>query len=119
MRSIRSISHLSWNIEGLGNKLYDKCVIDKIRKHHIVALLETHGNAHTHIAIECYYTYQANRPKSGKKLHGSIAILVKQELRPGIKFYPAQSSDLLWTVSRKNFSKCSLTFILVLFTFQQ
>jgi len=106
MRNLYNISHLSvasWNVQGLGSKVTDQTFLNEIRKHHILALVETHCTSDMHIAIEGYYTYQVNRSKTGNKAHGGIAFIVKNELRPGIKFYSAQSNDLLWIHLKKDF----------------
>ena len=105
MKNIK-ISHLSiasWNVQGLKAKLNDPCFITEVKKHHIIALVETHYDDNTQLALEGYCVYQVNRAKSGHKAHGGIAIFVKKELRPGIKFYPAQSNDLLWVCLKKEF----------------
>jgi hypothetical protein len=108
MKNVHSISHLSiasWNVQGLGSKLNDASFVRELRKHHIIALLETHCTSDTQIALDGYLGHHVYRPKSGSKAHGGISIFVKKELRPGIKFYSAKSTDLLWICLKKEFFK--------------
>ena len=104
------ISHLSiasWNVQGLlnkeGIKTEDPFFVNEIKKHHIVALQETHSVSYMSIIVPGYYSYQVSRPKSGNKAHGGIAILVRDDLRAGVKFYPAEISDILWVCLKKGF----------------
>ena len=104
MKSYYNLSHLSiasWNVHGLGKKASDPKFLKEINKHHIIALVETHGSDDKPIAIEGYYAYQVNRSKA----HGGIAFIIKKELRHGVKFYPAQTSDMLWVCLKKEFFK--------------
>jgi len=80
--SAKYLSHISvasWNIQGIKskelNKVEDCKFISEIKKHHIVALQETHCSPNNYIQIDGYCTHQLNRPLSGKKAHGGIAFL--------------------------------------------
>jgi exonuclease III len=104
------ISHLSiasWNVQGLigksYNKLKDPSFLQELKKHHVIALIETHCTTDTSITIPGYYTHQVCRPKSNSKAHGGIAILVRSELRAGIKFYHATTNDIIWVCLKKEF----------------
>ena len=106
------LSHLSiatWNIHGIKskelNKLDDTTFIDEIRKHHIIALQETHCTPDSFIHVDGYHTFQVNRPLSGNKAHGGLAFLVKNELRRGIRLISGSTCDTLWLCMKKDFFK--------------
>ena len=101
MKTNLYMSHLSiasWNVQGLKgvsyNKLDDPDFIQEICKHHVIGLVETHCAPGTNVTVPGYISYQACRHKSDNKAHGGIAILVRNELRPGIKFYHASTNEI-------------------------
>ena len=87
------ISFASWNVHGLKNKdmskANDPSFVREISKHDIIALQETHLTSDMHFYIPGYVIHQANRPIAGVKSHGGVAFLVKESLKPGIKFINA------------------------------
>jgi exonuclease III len=110
MKYSNIITHLSiasWNVQGLiskeTNKIDDPNFIHEIQKHHIIALQETHTTSDMYINVPGYYTYQVSRPHVGRKAHGGIAILVKNELRAGVRFLSAETTDLVWVCLKKEF----------------
>ena len=73
--SIKYLSHISiasWNIQGIKSKYLNKtddCNFNReIKKHHIVALQETHSSPDSNIQVDGYCSYRVSRPLSGKKL---------------------------------------------------
>ena len=101
------LSVSSWNVQGLRsnelNKLNDPEFLNEIKNHHIIGLCETHSSADQHINVDGFFTFQINRPKSGNKRHGGIAILVRNEIRQGVKFYAGKTNDIAWICLRKEF----------------
>ena len=91
INNCKYLSIVFWNVQGIKSKVFNKLddpihvFINELQKHHIpvIGLQETHGNSKFNIDIEGFCTYQVNRPKSGNKCHGGIAIL-----HAGITFYP-------------------------------
>jgi len=106
-RILRHISIASWNMQGTGNsimkKIDDPQFISEITKHHIIGLVETHTCHGNYIKINGYHTFQVNRPKSGNACHGGIAILCKEELRQGLKFFNSPTPDILWVKLDKEY----------------
>ncbi len=106
----RYISHLSiatWNIQGLKgntfNKTDDMDFMSKIGKHHIIGLTETHCIPSDNIVIPGYHAFQASRPKTKNKAHGGVAIIVKETIRPGVKFFKGESNDIVWIQLMKEY----------------
>ena len=101
------ISFASWNIQGISsknlNKVHDPVFLKEICKHDVIALQETHCAPSDHIVIPGYVVHQVSRPLSGRKAHGGIALIVKKELKEGIKFIDSQSQDRLWLCMKKKF----------------
>jgi len=100
-----------WNIQGLiskdNDKTKDQYFQSEIRNFDILALVETHvvegqGNIPSVIGYETHFF---NRNKHAKARHGSggIAILVKPQLRKGIKFLPLAHKDYIWIKLDKTF----------------
>ena len=102
-----------WNIDGLhyriGNsrqsKLSESTVINKLTKYDLICLVETHCSPSDLVYLEGYSVVSNTRPKSknAKKFTGGISILVKQEIRKGIKFIEATHSEYLWLKLDKAF----------------
>ena len=94
-----------WNVHGIKththNKLDDTLFIHEINQHQIIGLVETHSTDTNDIQCENYYTLQINRPRSGKKGHGGIAILVHNSIKKGTKFRYSESPDLVWVQLQK------------------
>ena len=101
------ISIASWNVQGWKSKDFHKTddpdFLDEIKKHHIIAIQETHCAPNTYFQVPGYYVHQVNRKLSGKKAHGGIAFLVKNELKNGIKFINTTSNDMLWLCMKKHY----------------
>ncbi len=93
-----------WNIQGLLSKSHDKtndeCFLDAIKDNDIVGLTETHTVEGGTLppAIGDFETHYFHRPKHTKAPHGSggIAILLKPDMRKGIKIFPATHNDYIW-----------------------
>ena len=105
------MSLASWNVQGLKSKSLDKCncptFMSEIRKHHIISIQETHCSPDTYIKIPGYQVHQMNRPKSGNKKHGGIAILVKGTIKNGVQFLKPTSHNILWIQLKKEFFSMS------------
>lgn len=105
----RHISICTWNINGirsrLGNKLEDTSVSEKLRKHDIIILIETHAGATDNIILKDFMTYSFTRPRSkgAKKSSGGIAILLKDNLRKGVKIIKGAINECAWIKLDKNF----------------
>ena len=85
------ISFCSWNVGGLitekGNKLHDQNFIDQIKEFDIVLLSETHVGYETTVDVENFFYYPFCRQKSkNNRYFGGLGILIKKDIRKGIKF---------------------------------
>ncbi len=107
-KRIRYISHLSlatWNIQGTKshsqNKLQDKSFRREVSSHHIIGLTETHCVAEDDIGISGFHAFQKCRPKTKNVAHGGIAVLVKNEIRPGVSWCDGGCEDIAWVVLKK------------------
>ena len=93
-----------WNIQGLSskshNKIHDPTFLREIEGYDILGLVEIHTvqGENTTASIAGYETHYLSRPKHLKAKHGSegITILLKPNLRQGIKFTHAQNNDFVW-----------------------
>jgi hypothetical protein len=106
------ISMCMWNVNGMFNKslnyqkMNDDLFINEVKNHDIIALVETQTGPDDHIILEGFYpAIKADRPKpKGAPRHfGGIAVLVKQELRKGIKFLEHRTQDYIWLKLCKEF----------------
>ncbi len=105
-----SYSHLSiatWNIQGIRNTSLDKTVdedfINEIKPHHIIGLTETHCSPGELLSVPGYHAMLSCRNRSHTKAHGGIAVLVKNEIRKGIKLIQGNSQDTIWICLNQNF----------------
>ncbi len=85
------------------NKLQDQSFLDEIYKHHIIGLTETHSSPGEDITVSGYTTFQSNRQKSKQKAHGGLAFLVHNDIRPGVRFIPGSSNDIIWALLKREF----------------
>ena len=81
------ISWLSFNVEGLSSQLDDPNFHELINRHDINILTETWRNTNSKLNLPNFWDYSQIRPKHVKafRYSGGISILIKKELRPGIK----------------------------------
>jgi hypothetical protein len=63
-------------------------------------------------------TFLNDQSKNGRYF-GGLAILYKDELKPGIKLLPIMNSNFHWFILKKDFLILKKTFILVLFIILQ
>lgn len=77
----------SWNIEGVTKKLSDNNFLRDIKEYDFVTLVETWLPHDLKLEIDGFYSFSKTRNKHSKaKRHsGRISLLVKTELRQGIK----------------------------------
>jgi hypothetical protein len=91
-----------WNVEGLNvnkdSKLSDPDFLHVIKQHDIIALAETHIGENDSINVEGYKSVKLCRPLTSKinRYFGGIAILYRQQLRPGLKFLEHRNNDYIW-----------------------
>ena len=108
----RTLRLCCWNIQGIqnqqvGNKLNESEVASTFMRYDIICLLETHGDLDTNIDLKGYKSFAVCRPKFGKarKPSGGIAVLVKDEVNPGVSIIKSTHlpHDMLWLKLNKNY----------------
>ena len=92
-----------WNIQGLLNdKTQDESFTEIINAYDCTILLETWLNHN--VSISGYYTFCLNAEKSSYgRSKGGIAIVLKNNLRKGIKILEKVNSHMLWIKFGKDF----------------
>lgn len=101
----------SWNVRGIYkktekyNKLEDNDFTEQLKNYDIIGLVETHCGPDDQIHLDGYYSFQLNRPKlkSAKKYSGGIALLIKLQIKSGIKILEHRNSDYIWIKMSKIF----------------
>ena len=72
-------------------------------KSDIICLVKTHHLASEYVFMQGYKCILNCRPKVSKKLSGGLAILVKENYKPGHKFEPRTCSKFYWFKLCKSF----------------
>lgn len=106
MFSTKFLSFCSWNVEGLRDTLSDTDFLKEIKRFDFVSLMETWLDADYKVNVENYYAFSKCRNKSAKAIRnsGGITVLVKNNLRRGVKFLDKESSEeFVWFKLDKKF----------------
>ncbi len=84
----------SWNIEGLSGKSDDEDFLSIIDSFDFISLVESWLSENT-VNIQGFYSFSKCRQKSNRagRNSGGITVLVKSELREGVKFFDKESSE--------------------------
>ena len=104
-----SLHLASWNINGYKikgfNKYEDQTFLSQLNDKDIICLIETHCPFPESINIPNFKTVNIIRPKNKRsnKISGGMSILVKTEIRPGVKYMDQCNSDFIWLKLCKNF----------------
>ena len=116
MSYANNLSLCVWNIDGAYYKGANICKLDDIdvvnllKPHDIVCLIETHCDASQLPDLDGYSKPIANvRPKTpGAPFHsGGILIYIKPNIRKGITFMPITNSEYCWLKLDHSFFKTS------------
>ena len=95
----RQLKFAYWNIQGLNaSKLEDSRLADKIGKHDLICIAETHYDNSQNINVPGYKCFKVCRVKNKKinRCFGGLAILYKNELQGGVKFLEHKNNDYVW-----------------------
>ena len=111
----------SFNVEGLFDKLQDKEFTQVIQSYDFITLVETWLPTKSKISIEGFYSFSKSRKKNerARRYSGGISILVKQNLKRGLKIIDEKCESFLWVKLCKDFSTFHKIFLFVLFTYHQ
>ena len=84
---IDNLAILSFNVEGLSAQLNDSSFHDLLNLHDINILTETWRSSDSKIELTGFWDYSQVRPKHKNAIRhsGGISILIRKELRKGIK----------------------------------
>ena len=96
----------SFNAEGLKPKLEDPKFLETIQDYDISILTETWKNDPSKINIDGFWDYSQVRPKHKNAIRhsGGITILVRYNIRPGLKLIE-NSKGFLWFCLKKSYFK--------------
>ena len=88
----------SHNIEGLSNKLSNQDLLSEISKYDFVTLVETWLPDEFNINIPGFYFFTKRRTKhkKAKRHSGGIIVLVRKEIKQGVKFFSSSSTRFVW-----------------------
>ena len=97
----------SWNIEGVTKNVTDDNFIRDIKNYDFVSLVETWLPHDLNLEIDVFYSFTKSRIKhaKAKRYSGGISLLVKFDLRKGIKILDSSQEEFLWWKLEKNFFK--------------
>ena len=95
----------SFNAEGLLDKLLDEEFTQVIQSYDFITLVETWLPTKSRINIEGFYSFSKSRKKNrrARRYSGGISILVKQNLKRGVKIIDGKCEGVLWVKLCKDF----------------
>ena len=98
------LDFLTYNVEGLKVKLKDPSFLKFIEGFDIITLVETWLDGKQKLNLEGFWDYSQIRPKHEKAIRhsGGITVLVKDNLRPGIKMIKNEEG-FIWLKMSKTF----------------
>ena len=105
MPEFNKINLLSFNVEGLDSILLDPSFFSLINSHDISFLTETMRKDETKLNLPGFWDHSLIRKKDEKtpgRYSGGITVLVKENLRVGVKI-AHKSEGLLWIRLDKSF----------------
>ncbi|VDI19713.1 Hypothetical predicted protein [Mytilus galloprovincialis] len=92
-----SISYIGGLISKKFDKTLDPLFIQEIVKYEVILLTETHLGHNTSVNIDGYRYYPVCRPQStNARFYGGLGILIKNDIRNGIKILQNTSKDYQW-----------------------
>ena len=96
-----------WNVNKLISKQVDKtkdnAFAESINKNDIIGLAEVKCDM-TKCGFENFIAHYVERkPNKGKQTYGGLGILIRQNLRKGVKYLPLTCSEYQWLMLDKNF----------------
>ena len=97
-----------WNLNGynsrtLGNKLKTKEFLNIINKHDIFAVVETHANYDSELAVNNFKHFVKCRNKSGKRTFGGLSSYINQKLANGVSYIPTENKNTIWCKLNRNY----------------
>ena len=98
-----------WNINGYQikgyNKYSDPVFINNICNKDIICLLETHCPLQESISLPNFTNVHLVRPRNKKtnKISGGLSVLVKSDIKEGIKFLEHSNDNYIWLKLSKQF----------------
>ena len=104
MKFQKSLRFCSWNIEGLSTKLYDEDFLSIINSFDCISLVENWLSDPSVVNLPGFYSSKLReKSKRANRNSGGITVLIKSELRKGVRFLQKQSSEeFIWWKLEKN-----------------
>ena len=95
----------SFNVEGLFDKLLDEEFTQVIQSYDFITMVKTWLPTKSKINIEGFYSFSKSRKKNkrARRYSGGISILVKQNLKRGVKIIDEKCEGFLWVKLCKYF----------------
>ena len=101
----KNLKFCFFNIEGLGEKLEDEKFLEIIQKFDFITLVETWKPEYEKISIDNFYSVSKCRSKHkrAKRHSGRITVLIRNDIRKGVKFFSSKSDRLVWCKLERSF----------------
>ena len=106
MQLKKLLKFCSWNIEGLLGKLDDEDFLSTINSFDCITLVENWLKNDSTVNIQGFYSFSKFRQKHDRawRNSGGITVLVRSELRKGIRFFDKESNEqFIWWKLDKDF----------------
>ena len=93
----KKLKFYSFNIEGLGEKLEDEKLLKIIQNFDFITLVKAWKPEHEKISIDNVYSYSkcCSKHKRAKQHSGGIKVLIKNDIRKGVKFLSGKNDILV------------------------
>ena len=106
--NIHDLKFCVWNVGGLISKTYNKIqdsnFIKQINSYDITLLCETHLGYNLPVNIENFKYFPVCRPQSSNfRFYGGLGILIKNNIRQGVKILENTCKDYQWIKLDKHF----------------
>ena len=100
------LSIVSWNINGIRNKIDDPDFLERLLPHDIVFLTETWlDKGDENITIDGYFSLhiaQSAKHKNAKHNSGGVSVFIKNEYKNNIKIIKSSSEHIIWIKIHKS-----------------
>ena len=107
MSSVRkNLKFCSFNIEGLGEKLEEEKFLEIIQNFDFITLVQTWKPEYEEISIDNFHSYSkcCSKHKRAKRHSGGITVLIRNDIRKGVKFFSSKSDRLVWCKLERSLS---------------
>ena len=110
LHSSKTLSVASWNVNGLFRNVNGvrTCKLDNPQFSSklcsdIIILNETHASSNDILNLDGYFCVSNCRSTNPSRLRGGVAVLIKNNLRKGVKIIDKSHTDIVWLKLHKSF----------------